>query len=96
MRRDPAINSSGASVLIATLLPRSTDTIDPPEVGGNRIAWFTFIDVDGGIEVDNHELFLTVSDPQSKEDCKDGGAEDFGFANQGQCIQFVNTGQDSR
>ncbi|MDP3996435.1 MAG: hypothetical protein Q8P86_01925, partial [bacterium] len=37
-----------------------------------------------------------VSDPASKEECKNGGWENFGFSNQGQCIRFVNTGQDSR
>ena len=35
-------------------------------------------------------------DPETKDDCKDGGWEDFGFSNQGQCIRFVNTGKDSR
>ncbi|MEX2430801.1 MAG: hypothetical protein WD645_02645 [Dehalococcoidia bacterium] len=34
--------------------------------------------------------------PEAKDDCKNGGWEDFGFRNQGQCIRFVNTGQDSR
>ena len=34
--------------------------------------------------------------PATKEDCKNGGFADYGFANQGQCIRFVNTGQDSR
>jgi hypothetical protein len=28
--------------------------------------------------------------PQSKDDCKNGGWQTFGFRNQGQCIQFVN------
>lgn len=28
--------------------------------------------------------------------CRDGGWEAYGFRNQGQCIRFVNTGQDSR
>jgi hypothetical protein len=36
------------------------------------------------------------NDPATKDDCKDGGWESFGFRNQGQCIRFVNTGQDSR
>lgn len=31
-----------------------------------------------------------------KDQCKKGGWEDFGFKNQGQCIRYVNTGQDSR
>lgn len=34
--------------------------------------------------------------PADKNDCKKGGWQDFGFKNQGQCIRFVNTGQDSR
>jgi hypothetical protein len=32
----------------------------------------------------------------SKNECKKRGWEAFGFRNQGQCIRFVNTGQDSR
>lgn len=35
-------------------------------------------------------------DPETRADCRGGGWEDFGFRNQGQCIRFVNTGQDSR
>lgn len=34
--------------------------------------------------------------PETKNDCKKGGWEEFGFENQGQCIRFVNTGKDSR
>ena len=33
---------------------------------------------------------------ESRADCMDGGYADFGFRNQGQCVRFVNTGQDSR
>jgi len=36
------------------------------------------------------------TDPVTKDDCKNGGWADFGFKNQGSCIQFVNTGKDSR
>lgn len=32
----------------------------------------------------------------TKAECKKGGWEEFDFRNQGQCIRFVNTGQDSR
>lgn len=35
-------------------------------------------------------------DPTVKADCFDGGWEAFGFANQGQCVRFVETGKDSR
>ena len=36
------------------------------------------------------------SDPLTKDQCKDGGWETFGFSNQGQCVRFVETGKDSR
>lgn len=32
----------------------------------------------------------------AKDECQDGSWEAAGFRNQGQCIRFVNTGQDSR
>jgi hypothetical protein len=35
-------------------------------------------------------------DPVTKDDCKKGGWEAFGFRNQGQCIRFIETGKDSR
>ncbi|MEX0826534.1 MAG: hypothetical protein WD184_07290 [Acidimicrobiia bacterium] len=34
--------------------------------------------------------------PQTADECKKGGWMDFGFRNQGLCIQFVKTGEDSR
>jgi hypothetical protein len=39
---------------------------------------------------------IGVLNPETKNDCKKGGWKAFGFKNQGQCIQFVNTGKDSR
>jgi hypothetical protein len=35
-------------------------------------------------------------DPTTKEDCKDGEWVVYEFSNQGQCIRFVETGDDSR
>ena len=35
-------------------------------------------------------------DPQTKDDCKKGGWEQYGFKNQGQCVRFIETGKDSR
>lgn len=46
--------------------------------------------------VDNAALIVAPTDPTSKDDCMKGGWQDFGFKNQGLCIQFVNTGKDSR
>ncbi len=40
--------------------------------------------------------FYVASDAASKEACRDGGWEEFGFRNQGLCIRFVETGKDSR
>ena len=37
-----------------------------------------------------------AADPQNKDQCKDGGWESYGFANQGQCVRYVQTGKDSR
>lgn len=40
-----------------------------------------------------HIWSITASiSPTSKDDCKNGGWETFGYRNQGQCIKFVNTG----
>lgn len=40
--------------------------------------------------------FDVIPDVQTKDECKNGGWETYGFSNQGLCIQFVNTGKDSR
>lgn len=69
-------------VVASSVRTTPADTI-PDEVGGNRYAWFTYISVPGGVEVDNHRLLIDVS---AKDDCKNGGFEDFGFRNQGQCV----------
>ena len=34
--------------------------------------------------------------PLTKDECKDGGWEVFGFRNPGQCVRFIGTGVDSR
>lgn len=39
---------------------------------------------------------VIANDPSTKNDCKNGGWDEYGFKNQGQCIRFVNTGKDSR
>ena len=42
------------------------------------------------------EVVVEPTDPTTKNQCKKEGWKDFGFKNQGQCIQFVNTGKDKR
>ena len=51
-----------------------------------------------GFYIDNVHtgIGLISLDPVTKDDCMKGGWEAYGFQNQGQCIQFVNTGKDSR
>lgn len=33
---------------------------------------------------------------RTKDECKNGGWEQYGFRNQGQCVRFIETGKDSR
>ncbi|MGD9715346.1 MAG: hypothetical protein AB7V46_25315 [Thermomicrobiales bacterium] len=42
------------------------------------------------------DKIYVLPDAQTKDDCMNGGFAAYGFANQGQCIKFVNTGKDSR
>lgn len=44
----------------------------------------------------NWTRFDVLPDAKTKDDCKNGGWEAYGFNNQGLCVQFVNTGKDSR
>jgi len=52
--------------------------------------------LDGPEDPNPFTNFNAVPVEGCKDDCKNGGWEDLGFRNQGQCIRFVNTGQDSR
>lgn len=68
-------------------------------VDGSWSAAATGGDGEQTVLVDNINLngdVTTFDDPVSKDDCKNGGWEAYGFSNQGRCIQFVNTGIDSR
>ena len=53
------LDASGTVVFTETRFT-AADTI-PAEVGGNRYAWFTFINVVDGVAVDDHQLSLPVS-----------------------------------
>jgi hypothetical protein len=56
-----------------------------------------FVEVRMVFGAESDERFdWTRFDVGGKETCKNGGYEDYGFRNQGQCIRFVNTGKDSR
>jgi hypothetical protein len=47
--------------------------------------------VDGAARVFG-DIIVTAALPASKEQCKNGGWEQFDFANQGRCVAFVNHG----
>ncbi|KKR30522.1 hypothetical protein A2715_05895 [Candidatus Woesebacteria bacterium RIFCSPHIGHO2_01_FULL_39_32] len=82
------------TVLHTWTLSDPTDVIGTT-VGGNRYGWFVTSDF-GFLAIDNSEKYEVVLNPVTKDDCKDGGWEAYGFSNQGLCIQYVNTGKDSR
>jgi hypothetical protein len=44
------------------------------------------------------DAFVTklAENPTTEAQCKNGGFQQFGFKNQGQCIRFIETGKDSR
>ena len=71
-----------------------------PENGGGLntpVSWYLDIPALGGRRlVTSLDVTLAQSNPTSKDDCKNGGWEDFGFKNQGQCVRYVETGKDSR
>jgi len=51
---------SDGNVLFIETRYTAADTL-PTEVGGNRYAWFTFVSVDAGIAVDEHQLYIPNS-----------------------------------
>lgn len=86
------INPQGLVVFTETRF-NPADTI-PFEVGGNRYAWFTFIDAEHGIAVDNHALMVRVAPPVTKDQCKEDAWKNFndpGFKNQGDCVSYVQS-----
>jgi hypothetical protein len=73
-----------------------TDVIDVT-VGGNRYGWLVVNDFDS-LELDNVTRSGELKVPKTANDCKKGGWENLyrsdntSFKNQGDCIQYVNTG----
>jgi probable HAF family extracellular repeat protein len=68
-----------------------------PSGSGWELSWAFDINNHGrivgyGLVNDRFRAFL-LTPATSKDLCKDGGWESFGFTNQGQCIQFVLTGK---
>ena len=80
------------AVIFTTTRNNTADNLDTV-VGGVRYQWFTFAEGDG-CAIDNQLLEFVTSTPagpSSKDDCRNGGYEAFGFTNQGQCIASLQT-----
>lgn len=81
-RYDNEANAEQTPRIVKTVIFRTGGGAAPGTVGN-------------GYLVDN--LSLSSSTPlNDKNQCKNGGWETYGFRNQGLCIQYVNTGKDSR
>jgi parallel beta-helix repeat protein len=52
------LDADGNVLFTETRPGRASESMD--QVGGNYYSWFTFVDVPGGITVDNHQLFLSA------------------------------------
>ncbi|WP_437747496.1 hypothetical protein WMF39_22320 [Sorangium sp. So ce1504] len=67
----------------------STTVLDPSD---GRTFWSAneYIGPDGDIDIWRTHIASFIAGPVSRDQCKHGGWENFGFKNQGQCIAFVN------
>lgn len=91
------IKKSDSSVVGSWSLSDPTDLIGVT-VGGNRYGWFVTSDFNF-LAIDNSRKFdivPIVGPPANKDECKKGGWMTFNnptFKNQGDCIQYANTGK---
>lgn len=58
---DVSLSNQAGTEVFSTTLSAPTDLI-PSLVGGNRYGWFTYVDVAGGLAIDNTTLIATVPD----------------------------------
>lgn len=72
-----------------------SDTI-PAEVGGNRYAWFTFINVPDGIAVDNHQLNIGEFVRSLEITSPDTGSVNFGDVELGAVLTDDDTEDDAQ
>jgi hypothetical protein len=93
---DMSILDAEGNVLHTWTLSDATDVIGTT-VGGHQYGWIVFHELPF-LAIDNTSL-VSVSEPANKDACKKGGwesltrADGSSFKNQGDCIQYVNTGK---
>jgi hypothetical protein len=91
------VRDSNGALLNSWTLSDPTDLIGIT-VGGHRYGWFVPVRTLADVAIDNVSL-VSVNEPEDKDDCKKGGWQDMtradgsAFKNQGDCIQYVNTGK---
>ena len=79
----------------ASLTTDASGSFGPVTVGTQEPGTFeATVDLSTGTLTQS--LFVDCSTPASKEECKHGGWQRFGFKNQGQCIAFVNHAPQTR
>ena len=91
---------------VVTVVPSDTDpSVFEMTVKIDDVEVVVLVDAESGelLPADQQptDIVLTededeATDPEEKDECKDGGWVDLGFRNQGQCVRFVNTGVDTR
>lgn len=79
--------SASTAITITVTVPAGT------AVGSSDLLTVTARSTVNPAMMDAVETTTVVSIPITKDQCKNGGWKVFGFVNQGQCIQFVNTGK---
>jgi hypothetical protein len=93
---DLSILDADGNVLHTWTLSDPTDVIGTT-VGGHRYGWIVFHELPF-LAIDNTSL-VSISEPANKDACKKGGWESLtrddgsAFKNQGDCVQYVNTGK---
>ena len=94
---DMSISDADGVLLNTWTLTDATDIIGTT-VGGHRYGWFAIQEFAAGLAIDNVNL-LSVNEATSVNACKNDGwksltrADASLFKNQGDCIQYVNTGK---
>lgn len=91
---DLSIYDASGNLVNTWTLNDATDIIGDT-VGGNGYGWFALQEFNL-LAIDNTFRSDVINAPETKNDCKKGGWEEYGFKNQGQCVRYVNTGKDSR